>query len=188
MTSTVVFWALAAILLFWGIGAYNRLVRLRAEAKAAFALLDAELTRDVELVRHQLPQADTQASGVENDHSVWAGLRGAAEQFAASLAAARNRPLNAEGIAALGAARDVMAMAWERAERSDAHDLGGPHLAATVLARRSQILAQANAAADQFNRAVARYNAAIAEFPAVLLASFFGFRPGRGIDLPDVDA
>lgn len=186
MTSTVVFWALAAVLLFWGIGAYNRLMRLRAEAKAAFALLDAELTRHVELVRTGLPQVDAQAGGVEGDHSIWAGLLGAAEQFAASLAVARHRPLNAEGIAALSAARDVLAMAWERAERSDAHDLAGARLPDTVLARRSQILAQANAAADQFNRAVARYNAAIAQFPAVLLASFFGFRAGRGIDLPDV--
>jgi len=54
MTSTVVLWALAAVLLFWAVGAYNRLMRLRAEAKAAFALLDAELVRQVELVRNQL--------------------------------------------------------------------------------------------------------------------------------------
>jgi LemA protein len=181
MTSTVVLWALAAVLLFWAVGAYNRLMRLRAEAKAAFALLDAELVRHVELVRDQLPQTDTQAGALEGGHSIWAGLQGAAEQFAASLTAARHRPLEPEGIAALSAAREVLAMAWERAERSDAHDLAGPRLPDTVLARRTQILAQANAAADQFNRAVARYNAAIAQFPAVVLATLFGFKAGRGI-------
>ena len=33
-------WSLAALLLFWAIGAYNRLVRLRAQAIAAFATLE----------------------------------------------------------------------------------------------------------------------------------------------------
>ncbi len=184
MTSTVVLWAIAAVLVFWAVGAYNRLVRLRAEVKAAFALLDAELARHVELVRNQLPQTDTQAGALEGGPSIWAGLHGAAEQFSASLSAARSRPLDPDGIAALSAARDVLEMAWERAERSDAHDLAGPRLPETILARRTQILAQAHAAADQFDRAVARYNAAIGQFPAVLLASLFGFRASRSLGKP----
>ena len=70
-------------------------------------------------------------------------------------------------------------MAWERAERDDAHDLAGPRLPETVTARRAQLAQQAHAATDQFNQAVVRYNEAIAQFPAVLLAWLFGFKPGR---------
>ena len=33
MTRSVVFWTALALLLFWGVGAYNRLTRLRAEGK-----------------------------------------------------------------------------------------------------------------------------------------------------------
>jgi LemA protein len=102
-------------------------------------------------------------------------------QFAASLAAARNKPLVPEGIAALRAAQEVLAMAWERAEREDAHDLAGPRLPDTVTAMRTQLVAQGQAATGNFNAAVAAYNAAIAQFPAVLLSWLFGFKPGRGL-------
>jgi LemA protein len=181
MPSSVVFWTLAAILLFWTVGAYNRLMRLRAEAKTAFASLEAELSGQVDLVRNQLPPPEaTQPATLENEAgSFWAGLHGAAAQFAASLAAARQRPLEPAGIAALSAAHDVLAMAWERAERDDAHDLAGPRLPDTVTARRAELVRQTQAATDQFNQAVARYNEAIARFPAVLLAWLFGFKPGR---------
>lgn len=182
MQSSVVLWSVAALILFWGVGAYNRLMRLRAEANTAFAGLEAELSRQVALVRECLPpQEATQPAGLEGDASFWSGLHGAASQFAASLAAARSRPLEPEGIAALSAAQQVLAMAWERAERDDAHDLAGPRLPDTLTARRAQLVLQTHAAVDQFDQAVGRYNEAIAQFPAVLLAWLFGFKPGRGV-------
>ena len=181
MPTSIVLWSLAAVLLFWTVGAYNRLVRLRSEANSAFAKLDAELSQQVELVRKDLPPPEaTQPASLDGQGSFWAGLHGAATQFAASLSAVRAHPLEPAGIAALSAAQDVLAMAWERAERNDAHDLAGPRLPDTVLARRAQLALQAHAATEQFNEAVLRYNHAIAQFPAVLLAWLFGFKRGRG--------
>lgn len=182
MPSSVVLWSLAGVLLFWGVGAYNRLMRLRAEAKIAFTALEVELSKQVALVRECLPPPDaTQPAPLDGEGGFWAGLHGAASQFAASLAAARARPLEPDGIATLRAAQDILAMAWERAERDDAHDLAGPRLPETLTARRAQIVMQTHAATDQFDQAVGRYNDAIAQFPAVLLAWLFGFKPGRGV-------
>jgi LemA protein len=181
-SSSIVAWTVAAVLLFWAVGAYNRLMRLRGEANTAFAALEAELSRQVALVRDCLPPADaTQPAGLENQPSVWAGLQGAASQFAATIAGARVRPLEPEGIAALSAAQDVFAMAWERAERDDAHDLAGPQLPDTLTARRAQLMVQAHVAIDQFDQAVGRYNEGITQFPAVMLAWLFGFKPARGV-------
>jgi LemA protein len=183
MPTPIVLWTLAAVLGFWAVGAYNRLMRLRAEAIAAFAGLERELSMQVDLVRKQLPLPDaTMPAPLEHEGSFWAGLHGAAAQCAASLAAAHSRPLEPQGIAALGAARDVLGTAWERAERDDAHDLAGPRLPDTVTARRVQLALQTHAAIEQFNQAVARYNAGIAQFPAVVLAWVFGFKPGLGLD------
>jgi LemA protein len=183
MPNPIILWTLAAILLFWAVGAYNRLMRLRADAKAAFANLEGELSKQVELVRKHLPGPDaTQPAPLEHEGSFWAGLHGAAAQCAASLTAARHRPLEPQCIAALSAARDVLAMAWDRAQRDDAHDLAGPRLPETVTARRSQLALQTHSAAELFNQAVARYNEGIGQFPAVVLAWVFGFKPGVGID------
>lgn len=182
MPSSVVLGAIAAVLLFWAVGAYNRLMRLRAEANTAFAGLEAELARQVALVRECLPPPErTQPAPLDGDLSFWPSLRGAAEQFAASLAAARAKPLEPERIAALSSAQDVLAMAWERAERDDAHDLAGPRLPESLTTRRAQMAIQMHAAIDHFDRAVGRYNEAIAQFPAVLLAWLFGFKPGGSV-------
>ena len=189
MPTPIVLWTLAAVLGFWAVGAYNRLMRLRAEAIAAFAGLETALTRQVELVRRQLPPPEaTQPASLQHEGSFWAGLHGAAAQCAASLAAAHNRPLDPQGIAALAAARDVLGMAWEQAERDDAHDLAGPRLPDTVVARRVQLALQTHSAVQLFNNAVTRYNAGIAQFPAVLLAWLFGFKPGRGLEQGDAGA
>src|SRR5215213_804594 len=99
MPSSFVLWAAAALALFWAVGAYNRLMRLRADANTAFAALEAELLRQVALVRESLPQEASQPGGAEDEGSFWAGLHGAAAQFAASLAAARRLPLEPDGIA-----------------------------------------------------------------------------------------
>ena len=125
MSPSLLFWVAAAALLFWSVGAYNRLVRLRSEANMAFTALEIELTRQVQLVQSFLPAQDEQAAPLDGDSVFWTSLGGAASQFAASLAAARNRPLERGGIEALGAAQDVLATAWERAERDDAHDMVG---------------------------------------------------------------
>lgn len=194
MTSSLLTWIGVAVLLFWTVGAYNRLVRLRAEVNVAFAQVDSQLQLQIHVVDELLqdevaqPPASTQGQerevvpALEEEPSPsWTGLQGAAAQLAACLAVARARPLHAEGIAALDAAVQVLAMAWERAEREDAHDLAGPRLPEALAASRVQLLAQAQAAVDRFNEAVARYNAAIAQFPAVLLAWVFGFKRGQGL-------
>jgi LemA protein len=183
MSSSFAPWIAAAVLLFWTVGAYNRLVRLRGEANAAFAVLDGELTHQVQLVDGLLPDGQEQPASifVGEGPSFWDGLQASAAQLAASLAAARHKPLDPERIAALESAQAILADAWERAERDDAHDLAGPRLPESLTSTRTQHTLQCIAAADRFSRAVALYNAAIGQFPAVLLAWLFGFQAGRGM-------
>jgi LemA protein len=175
-------WVIAAVVVFWMVGAYNRLVRLRSDANAAFAALETELSRQVQLVHACLPPEEDQApSQFAGGSAFWGGLQGAAAQLAASLASAKARPLDPERIAALGAAQEVLGMAWDRAARDDAHDLAGPRLPDDFSSEREQLVRMATAATEHFNHAVHNYNAAIAQFPAVLLARLFGFQPARGL-------
>ena len=182
MESSLLIWVIAAILVFWALGAYNRLMRLRSGANAAFAALEAQLTKQVQLVHACLPEDASQAPSQFDGGSVfWGGLQGAAAQLAATLASARIKPLDAERIAALGAAQEVLATAWERAVRDDAHDLAGSRLPDNLSIERAHRVSMTETATEQFNQAVARYNEAIAQFPALVLAWLFGFHPGRGL-------
>lgn len=182
MTSSILPWVVAAVALFWAVGAYNRLVRLRSEAKAAFAALESELQKQVQLVQACIPPEEDQApSQFTGGSAFWGGLQGAAAQLTASLAAARSKPLDPERIAALGAAQEVLSTAWDRAERDDAHDLAGPRLPENFSGERQQLVRMAQAATDAFNQAVLRYNEGIGQFPALLLAWVFGFEPARGL-------
>ena len=182
MASTWIWWVVAAVVIFWAVGAYNRLMRLRADANGAFTALEGEMNQLLALVETCVPEGEAHpASQFDGGSAFWGGLQGAAAQFAASLAAARIRPLEPDRIAALGAAQEILEMAWERAERDDAHDLAGPRLPENVTSQRAQLARQAQVAIGRFNEAVIRYNEAIAEFPAVLVAWLFGFKPGRGL-------
>ncbi|MBI5107639.1 MAG: LemA family protein [Rhodocyclales bacterium] len=183
MASTWLWWIVAAVLVFWAVGAYNRLVRLRAEANSAFHALAAQMAQQVTLVESCLPpeEAGSVQSVFEGGSAFWGGLQGAAAQFAASLAYARARPLEPDRIAALGAAQEIFDMAWDRAERDDAHDLAGPRLPEHITGERAQLARQTQVAIRHFNEAVLHYNEAIAQFPALLLAWLFGFHAGRGL-------
>lgn len=182
MTSSILPWVVAAVALFWAVGAYNRLVRLRSEAKVAFAALESELQKQVQLVLACIPPEEEQApSQFTGGSAFWGGLQGAAAQLTASLSAARSKPLDPERIAALGAAQEVLSTAWDRAERDDAHDLAGPRLPENFSGERQQLVRMAQAATENFNQAVIRYNEGIGQFPALLLAWIFGFEPARGL-------
>ena len=186
MPNSLVLWGGAALLLFWSVGAYNRLVRLRSDANTAFTALALELTHQAELVHAILPASMIHTSMTQPGDlldevtELWSGLRAAATQLTISLAAMRPRPLDPEAAAALSEARDALTGAWTRVSQ-EANDLAGSSIPAGLEQQWSQLSAQSRAAAERFNQAVGRYNDAIRQFPAVLLAGMFGFKPARGI-------
>ena len=177
---------MAALLLFWSVGAYNRLVRLRSDANAAFAAMAAELVRQAELVHASLPASMihtglTQPGELLDEvTALWSGLRAAATQLTVSVSAMRPRPLEPEAAAALAEAHAVLISAWIRVDQ-EASDLAGSSIPEALTQQWQQLCAQARTTGEHFNQAVARYNDAIGEFPAVLLAWLFGFKPARGV-------
>lgn len=186
MSWTLGFWIGAAFLLFWAVGAYNRLIRLRAAALQAFTALDARLREQAELVQACLPPASLPASAQEDDlmddmTALWAGLAGAAVQFSASLGAVRARPLDGEAVAALQAAQGVLRMAWQRLQHDDAHDLAGAALPESLQSRWQHLAGQVQSDTALFNQQVAIYNEAIAQFPALVLARLFALEPARAL-------
>ncbi|AVS75953.1 LemA family protein, partial [Paracidovorax cattleyae] len=85
-------WIFLAVLLFWAVGAYNRLVRLRSAAIQAFGGLDVHFVRITGMLgEYEAAQSPALPAQSEVRTALWA----ATTQFGACLAVARARPLDA---------------------------------------------------------------------------------------------
>lgn len=179
MSLSVWFWLTAAVLLFWAVGAYNRLVRLRAGIKQSFASVEAHIRQRDVLLAHWLG-ACNEALGTGADasevHAISAA-RGACVQVIAAADTARATPSGAQAIASLRLAEEVLIgargrLSTELAAHAKA-DLAWDSVMQTELAAIDGTLGFAR---GQFNEIVQVYNDAAIQFPTWVIAGLFGFR------------
>jgi LemA protein len=170
-TSQIVFWGVAAVLLFWVVGAYNRLVRLRGDLVQRFAPVDEQFRQRHALL---LEQIDALAPVLANAAPRLDALRAACQQAQSACDHAKQRPGAVGAITSLRLAEQILAEARAR--------LPVPTTAGTTLPALSVQLAAVDTtlafARKQFNEAVEVYNHAIRQFPTRVLAAVFGFRAG----------
>lgn len=170
-------WALLlAVLVFWTVGAYNRLTRLRGKIGTAWAQIDELLSRRSLLLRSlvdalQQPLADEAATlaalsaAEQRQHQATLGVRPRP-----SLAVPLTAWVVAEGELASPLAR-LLALLEQRAELL--HDE-----VIAPLARELKELAPRLAYARQmFGHAADQYNAALQELPTRWVAAAFSMRP-----------
>jgi len=173
--SEIAVWVGAAVLLFWGVGAYNRLVRLRGDLVQRFAPVDAQFKQRHTLLLQQLDAlAPVLASASAQAAPRLDSLRAACQQAESACAHARLRPGAAGAITSLRLAEEILADARAR--------LPVPTTAGTTLPELRAQLATVDTtlafSRRQFNESVEVYNHAIRQFPTGLLAAVFGFRTG----------
>ncbi len=183
-TSGIVFIALAALLLFWGVGAYNRLVSLRSAVTAAWAPIDAQLRLrqalafDLATLLAELPQMADEV-GLTTLQTVVAATR----QAQAAADHAQGRPSSAGAIQSLGLAEQVLEGALRPLGVLVRARLAKP--GEPLVAERLQALLQGLQEAEGqiafarrvFKEAVGSFNGAVHELPTRLIAGLFGFRP-----------
>lgn len=168
--------AVAAVLVFWMVGAYNRLMALRTAIGAAWQQVAEALAR-----RGEAAQALAQAlrEPMAGEAKALDALLAAEAQVREAAAALGARPVRLEaalvlvkGEAAMGAAASRVLALLEQ------HPLlkVEPTIAeqAVVLADGGSRLAFAR---QRFNEAGAAYDEAIAEFPTRLLVPLYRFGP-----------
>ncbi|MCE1192062.1 MAG: LemA family protein [Acidovorax sp.] len=115
MWSSPLFWIAFSLAVFWALGAYNRLMRLRSAVVQAFGSFDAHMVRWLALLGEFAAAQEVRVpSSPAASVPEMAALQGAATQLTASLAMARARPLQPEAVAALIAARDVLVACWHK--------------------------------------------------------------------------
>lgn len=180
MSLPIWFWIVAAVLLFWAVGAYNRLVRSRAAIKLSFASVEAHIRQRDALLAQWLG-ACREALGANADgtdaHTINA-VRGACVQVIAAVDSARTSPSGAQAIASLRLAEEVLIGARGRLSTELASHARA-NLAWNTVMQTDELAAvdgTLGSARGQFNEAVQLYNDAAMQFPTWVIAGLFGFR------------
>jgi len=159
----------AAVMVFWMVGAYNRMVRLRTALVARFAAVDSQHRQRQALIETQREMLATVLSGAGPRLDA---LGAACRQAEAAREKARVRPGAASAITSLRVAEEILVDARSRLPVQSAAGVDLPELN-TRLASSDTTLTFAR---REFNDAVLAYNDAVGQFPTLLLARLFGFR------------
>ena len=168
--------AIVALLVFWAVGAYNRLIRLKNVIANAFGQIDVQLKRRYDLIPNLVEAAKKYLS---HERDTLEAVIAARAQAKSASDAARSRPANALAVTTLAAAEQALDGSLGRLFAvAEAY----PELKAdqTIREFSEELTSTENKvtfARQAFNDAVLDYNNAQGQFPAVLIARLFSFAP-----------
>jgi len=172
--SFVVFLAILAAIVFWGIGIYNRLINERNRVKNAFAQIDVQLTRRYDLI----PNLVEAVKGyMKHERETLEAVVNARNAASSSLEAAKADPANAQAIKELGASESALTSALGRLfALAEAY----PDLKASqnMMQFQEELTSTENKVAfsrQAFNDSVLQYNNSAQNFPNNVIAGFFRF-------------
>jgi LemA protein len=174
-TTQLIVWAVVIALVFWAIGAYNRLVRLRNAITNAFAQIDVQLKRRYDLIPNLV---ETAKKYLSHERETLEAVIAARNQAQAAQTSARAAPTTAAAIGALATAETVLGGALGRLFAvAEAY----PELKAdqTIRDLNEELSSTENKVAfarQAFNDAVLDFNNAAQQFPTNLVAGVFSFK------------
>jgi LemA protein len=174
VTSFLIFLAVLAAIVFWGIGIYNRLVNERNRVKNAFAQIDVQLTRRYDLI----PNLVEAVKGyMKHERETLEAVINARNAASSSLDAAKADPANALAMKELGASEGALTSALGKLfALSEAY----PDLKANqnMMQFQEELASTENKVAfsrQAFNDTVLQYNNSVQNFPNNVIAGFFSF-------------
>ncbi|MBA4176697.1 MAG: LemA family protein [Leptothrix sp. (in: Bacteria)] len=168
--------ALAAVLMFWAVGAYNRLVALRNDIASAWAKVDAALAQRRAAAEPLLAALREPLSAEEGALDAWQAAMGDAARAAAAVTARPVAPVHTTAwvgteVALSAAASRVLALLEQQPELRQHEAIAMPVLGWLESSKRLRFARQL------YNEAAAPYDEAIATFPTRLLVRAFRFGP-----------
>jgi len=166
--------ALAAVAVFWMLGAYNRVMALRNAIVGAWQQVDETLQRRSAAVA---PLAAALREPMAAEQGALDALLAAQAQVQSAADAVRQRPVQNVRVAALAGAEAAMASAASRmlALLEQHPGLASDAAVAPHLTALREAGPRLDFARQLFNEASQRYDAAVQQFPTRLLARLYGF-------------
>ncbi len=183
MSTSLVSLLVVAVLVFWALGAYNRLVRLRGQVVRSLQALAQQWQAQAQAVGVRLEQyaqgqeTESQWASLDDDALRWRPLTLAGRQFLACLAVLQAKPQQLaalDDVSSVRAARDIFETNWLRLQTAQ-DDLAGTPMPPDLQTLWAQHEPLAHERLRDYNQAVQAYHQAIGQFPAWVLAWLFGF-------------
>ena len=174
--NNLIYIALAALLVFWAVGAYNRLVRLKNIIANAFGQIDVQLKRRYDLIPNLV---DVARKYLQHEQATLEAVINARNQARAASDVARSRPANALAVTTLAAAEQALGSSLGNLfALAEAYpDLKADQTIRELSEELTSTENKVSFARQAFNDAVLDYNNAQGQFPAVLVARVFSFAP-----------
>jgi len=176
------FWFCVALLIFWSLGAYNRLVRLRNQIIQQYFALESVLFKYQDLVQEAITIAATASNGwrasvaPELGASLWTRLQVCANHAAMAMARMHEHPMLPKSADELVETSEELESAWLALIHPDVYYLSVPE---ELKKKWSDIDVLLQPELEKFNTLSIEYNHAIDMFPALLIAKLFNFKPAR---------
>lgn len=180
-TNSIALLVLLALLVFWSVGAYNRLVRQKNLIADAFVAVDVQF-KD----RHDqiLRLVEVAGEYLQHDPQAMLPLMQARNAVSGANDALRSRPSSGR------LAQQLMDAEQALQNQFDHFWTGVSTLAMQADPKLRELAQQLSAtqsrlsfACQSFNLAVAQFNSAQVQFPTLLLARLFGFTPALALRL-----
>jgi LemA protein len=190
----LIFSSILAVLFFWAVGAYNRLVVLRASVAKQFAAVDAQLIRVLVWLQGNLPasmrdmlsemeEAALPEALLKNERDL--KLLAILEDLSDSLDLARTQALTPVVMSKVNQNRLALA-AWAKAEVRAGQSGEATWFIDPLPYKFDRLKAQAWPLMDAYNQAATKYNDAVLQFPASVLAKQLNFVPAQTLDIKDL--
>lgn len=170
MSGSLLVWVLMAVFVFWIVGVYKRLLRLRSAGITALGVVEQQLRQYASVVRLHL------GTSVEAEVSAdWGALLRALAGLDVALKDAQREPLAQASLARLGAACESVQMAWTTLCDTPV-DLAGPVVPDAMRQQWEGVTSAVHSVRSGCNQTLFQYNQAIAQFPARMLVGMMRFK------------
>lgn len=181
MNASLWLWGALAVSVFWGVGVYNRLMRMQVRGLAALRSVEKHMQRCAKLMDAHVSQfADQQTSadegGAERGILAWTQLLDTMHHLDRVLKDAKGSPLGSQSVASVGHAFEAAQDAWHQwyAGQSAYNDVVVPD---AMRVQWEGAALQVQVARAGLNQILSKYNEAINQYPARLLVGVMGFKP-----------
>jgi len=173
MTTTLILLAIIAVLVFYVIGIYNKLVTLRNRFKNAFAQIEVQLKRRHDLIPNLV---ETAKGYMAHERDTLEAVINARNQAVTGLKAAASNPGDAGSMAQLGSVEGLLNNALGRLNVTlEAYpDLKASDNMQQLSEELSSTENKLAFARQAFNDSVMEYNTYKQTFPSVFFAASFG--------------